>query len=281
MKPLILSVCTILFLSSSCKKEDEFVLEEQQGYNMLLIGNSFFKPYAAKLNTSAMDAGFENHKGTLITRGGENGRPINFWNDSTTTEHNLIKATLDQGDVDFFGMTAGQLPENPTDGYRDWIKYALESNPNITVFLSIPPPDFPADWGQLAQENGFNTIQELYQYFIDELIHNTVVDQLRAEFPSTNIFTIPTGWAAINLAQMNLDDLLLDEISMLGPSDTSIFTDQKGHQGEIVKETGGLIWLHSIYHVDLSSHSYYTGFQTDLHEIAGQIIDDHDVDYKQ
>ena len=281
MRVLILCVATLLVISSSCKKDDEFVLEDPQGYNMLLIGNSFFKPYAEKLNAIAMEAGFENHKGTLITRGGERGRPINFWNDSTTAEHNLIKATLDQGGVDFFGMTAGQISEDPTEGYNDWITYALENNPDVTIFLSIPPPDFPADWRQLAQSNGFNSINELYSYFINDGIHNMIIDQLRIEFPSTNIFTIPTGWAAINLTQMNLDNLLLDEIGMMGPSETSIFTDQKGHQGEIVKETGGLLWLYSIYGIDLSSHSFYTGFQTDLQEIASQIMDNHNTDYKQ
>ena len=49
-----------------------------------------------------------------------------------------------------------------------------------------------------------------------EILHNEIVDQLRAEFPSTKIFTIPTGWATFNLAQMNIDGLLLDEIDMFG-----------------------------------------------------------------
>ena len=40
-----------------------------------------------------------------------------------------------------------------------------------------------------------------------------MVDQLRIEFPSTKIFTIPTGWASVNLDQMNIDNELLDQIS--------------------------------------------------------------------
>ncbi len=46
---------------------------------------------------------------------------------------------------------------------------------------------------------------------------------------------------------MNLDNELLDDISMVGPKSTSIFTDEKGHQGQIVIETGTMIWLNSIY----------------------------------
>ena len=107
------------------------------------------------------------------------------------------------------------------------------------------------------------------------------MDQLRAEFPSTKIFTIPTGWASFNLNQMNIDDLLLDQIEMFGSWESSIFTDQKGHQGDIVKKTGGLVWLNSIYDVDLSSNSYETGYNTDLHEIAKEIMDSHDTNYKQ
>ena len=72
---------------------------------MLLIGNSFFKPCLDKLDVMAVDAGFVNHNSTIVFRGGPNGRAINFWNDSTSAEHNLIKSTLDQGNVAFFGMT--------------------------------------------------------------------------------------------------------------------------------------------------------------------------------
>ena len=122
---------------------------------------------------------------------------------------------------------------------------------------------------------------EFYDYYINEVIHKEIVDELRVEFPSTKIFTIPTGWATKNLAQMNLDDELLDDISMVGPKSSSIFTDEKGHQGQIVIETGTMIWLNSIYNVDLSSFNYDTGFTTDLHAIAQDIIDSHDSNYEQ
>jgi hypothetical protein len=279
-------IAAITLLSLSCNKEDITIEQCQQsaettGYNMLLIGNSFFKPYAEKLNTMAIDAGFEDHTANVVFRGGENGRPINFWNDSASVEHNEIKMALDQGNIDYFGMTAGKLPETATDGFREWIGYALQNNPKITIFLSIPPPDFPADWQQLAEDMGFNNIQEAYSNFVSENVHNTLVDQLRAEFPSISIFTIPTGWTAINLAQLNMDNLLLDNINISGPVETSIFTDEKGHQGEIVQQTGGLVWLNSIYNINLINYDYDTEFNTNLTEIAQQIMDSHDSNYKQ
>ena len=274
----------IVLILSSCAKDNNSAPEVSSGYNMLLIGNSFFKPYAKKLDELAMDAGFVEHTSTRITRGGDNGRPINFWNDSLTEAHLGIKAALDQGDIDIFGMTAGHDFDNPSDrieGHRAWINYAIQSNPNITIFIAIPQIDFPADWEQRAQEYGFDSIQELYDYFVNDIVHNEMIDQLRVEFPNTNIFTIPTGWASINLDQMNIDNELLDQILRFGPQETSLFVDNKGHQGDIIIEAGSLIWLNSIYGVDLRTNTYDTGFNTNLHEIAQQITDSHDSNYKQ
>ena len=275
----------------SCSKDEGSPQEESTGYNMLLIGNSFFKPYADHLNTLATEANLNEHSSTVVKRGGELGRPINLWNDSNTEEHQLIKSTLDQGNIEVFGMTSGYDidSENPTEGHSAWIRYALQNNPNIIIFIAIGSFDFPngdsnstrPDWDTFASDNGFNSIQEFYDYYINEVIHKEIVDELRLEFPSTKIFTIPTGWATKNLAQMNLDNELLDDISMVGPKSTSIFTDEKGHQGQIVIETGTMIWLNSIYNVDLSSLNYDTGFTTDLHSISQDIINNHDPNYKQ
>jgi hypothetical protein len=270
----------LMMVFLSCNKDDNLEAENQQGYNMLLIGNSFFRPYAEKLDDLAIHAGFELHSSTRITRGGENGRPINFWNDSNSSEHLQIKTALDQGNIDVFGMTAGNEPEDRTEGHRAWISYALQNNPDIAIFIAIPQIDFPADWEQRAEEFGFDTIQELNDHFVNGIVHNEIVDQLRYDFPSTKIFTIPTGWASIILDQMNMDNELLDDISRFGPKATSLFVDDKGHQGDIIREAGSLIWLNSIYGVDLSTFSYDTGFKTHLHDIAKQIMNNHDSNYK-
>ena len=273
----------------SCSKGDMSSQDESTGYNMLLIGNSFFKPYADHLSNLATEANLNEHSSIVVKRGGELGRPINFWNDSTSEEHQLIKSTLDQGNIEVFGMTSGYDSENPTEGHSAWIRYALQKNPNIIIFIAIGSFDFPngdsnstrPDWKTFALDNGFNSIHEFYNYYINEIIHKEIVDKLRVEFPSTKIFTIPTGWATKNLAQMKLDNELLDDISMFGPKSSSIFTDEKGHQGQIVIEAGTMIWLNSIYNVDLPSFNYNTGFTTNLNTIAQEIIDVHDDNYKQ
>ena len=54
----------------------------------------------------------------------------------------------------------------------------------------------------------------------------------------------------------------------------------EGHQGDIIVETGSLLWLKSIYNVDLSRNNYETGFKTDLHDIANNIYSNHETEYK-
>ncbi|MDC1310515.1 hypothetical protein N8215_02740 [Flavobacteriaceae bacterium] len=281
MRKIKFLIASLIWMLISCNNEEISAQSlETEGYNMLLIGNSFFRPYAEKLDDLSIIAGFENHNSTLIFRGGKNGRPINFWNDSNTTEHLQIKAALDAGNIDIFGMTAGHELEDRIEGHKEWINYALQHNPDIKIFIAIPQIDFPADWEQRAEEYGFDNIVELYDYFVNDLVHHDMVNQLRDDFQSIEIFTIPTGQTSVILDQMNSNNELLDEITRFGPRPTSLFTDTKGHQGNIIRETGSLLWLSSIYKVDLSNFSYDTGFNTNLHEIAKQIMDNHNSNYK-
>ncbi len=105
MKKFTLYLVVLIALTMSCNKEPG--VENPQGKNLLLIGNSFFRPYAEKLDDITDATNFENHNSTIVMRGGNNGRAINFWRDSTTAEHMAIKAALDQGNIDVFGMTSG------------------------------------------------------------------------------------------------------------------------------------------------------------------------------
>ena len=65
MKNVLLFIFLIIVFLS-CKKEDNLPAphvpanEVSQGYNLLLIGNSFFRPYAEKLDLLADEAGFLN-----------------------------------------------------------------------------------------------------------------------------------------------------------------------------------------------------------------------------
>ena len=130
MKNIYLILFILFSLSCSQQSEIQVMENEPEGKNMVLIGNSFFRPYAQKFDLMALDLQIQNHQSTLIFRGGDNGRPINFWNDSNAPEHQAIKEALDTGEINLFGMTAGHEPENPTEGHRAWIDYAVQRNPN-------------------------------------------------------------------------------------------------------------------------------------------------------
>lgn len=255
------------------------VVEGSGGLNMLLMGNSFFRPYAERFRELALDAEFLEHKDTTVFRGGDNGTPIGLWNNADTQTE--IKQILDAGDIQMLGMTWYYNENNPLSGFIEWIDYALQNNPNIKIFVSIPPIDFPADWQQRAEGFGYNSVRELYEFVVSDLTHKAVIDQLRERYPSTEIFSLPTGWATFDLVNQYENDLLLDDVSLFGSYDDSIFTDAKGHQGKIVIYTGALIWLNGLYGVNLRTNEFDTGFNTDLHTIAEEIMDLHDPNYKQ
>lgn len=255
------------------------VVEGSGGLNMLLMGNSFFRPYAERFSELALDAEFLEHKDTTVFRGGDNGTPIGLWNNADTQTE--IKQILDSGDIQMLGMTWYYNENNPLSGFTEWIDYALQNNPKIKIFVSIPPIDFPADWQQRAESFGYNNVRELYEFVVSDLTHKAVIDELRERYPSTEIFTLPTGWATFDLVNQYENDLLLDEVSLFGSYDDSIFTDTKGHQGKIVVYTGALVWLNGLYGVNLRTNEFDTGFNTDLHTIAEEIMDLHDPNYRQ
>lgn len=275
-------IVALMLVCLSCNKEDVPAPDNPQGYNMLLMGHSYFKPYAERLEEVAIDAGYLNHNQTFVFSSGGSGFPINLWND-TGANNQLIKETLDAGNVDVFGMVADsrQIAGQSFEGTRNWIAYALQNNPEITVFLSISSPNQPDNWEQTAQQSGFATVQESFAAHTIQNVHIALIDALRDEFPSTNIFSIPTGKASIALWQMQKDSLLLDSIAYIGPFETSLFTDTHGHQGEITAATGALMWLKGIYKVDLSANDFDTGFNTDLHTVAEDAMNSHDPNYNQ
>ena len=283
MNKIYYLVLVLTMVCISCSESDDSRsqdIQEPLGANMLLIGNSFFRPYAEQIDTMADQAGYTNHSSTLVFSGGENGRPINLW-EVSNSKNAQIKETLDRGDVSVFGMTAGLLPDNLTDGFSHWIAYALQNNPNITIFLSTPPPDFPYQWEQTAADLGFETITEAYDNFVNDIVNQTLIDALRAEFPETTIFSIPTGRASLVLRQMYEDGQLLDDIMFMGPYQNALFTDEKGHQGQLITTTGALMWLNGIYKEDLDTNDFNTGFNTDLHTIAKTEMNNHDPNYKR
>ena len=121
--------------------------------------------------------------------------------------------------------------------------------------------DYPDYWDTTASHYGFNTIEELYDYYVNDGIHKNIVDSLRVEFPNTTIFTVPTGWATFQLHQMWEDSLSWTASAEWGHA-TSIFTDTRATKAILLERR--VVYMNSIYNYDLSTSTYNTGFNTDL-----------------
>ncbi|MEL0101770.1 MAG: hypothetical protein VW862_08745, partial [Euryarchaeota archaeon] len=59
-----------------------------------------------------------------------------------------------------------------------------------------------------------------------------------------------------------------------GPRATSLFTDDKGHAGDILVDTGTLIWLHAVHGIDPMEMPEFTQYDADIRQIAKSVIDE-------
>ncbi len=238
------------------------------GFNSLFVGHSFFRPFAEGMPSYSAATGIAGHSQTIVFSGGASGAPLALWNNATKRAE--IQAVLDTGNVELFGMT--YEPTYPTtEGYENWIDYALARNPNTRLALALPWPDFPENYDAATLANGWL------------LWHSTVwhpfIDSLRALYPGVDIFCIPYGQSALELRNLFATGNLPDVNVLTGASGDAIFVDAKGHPGDILRDLGRLVWLNAIYDVDLSTYSYGPYYTTDLKAIAQSIMAGHDPNY--
>jgi hypothetical protein len=72
------------------------------GFNSLFAGHSFFAPIAVDFPNYVSSAGIAGHSQLVVFSGGDSGQPLALWNNPTKSAE--IKAYLDSGDVELFGM---------------------------------------------------------------------------------------------------------------------------------------------------------------------------------
>ena len=255
------------------------------GLKMMLMGHSFFRPIAEQVRYHAVRAGVDGHSQTVEFSGGTSGAPLALWNDAGHRAN--VQAVLDSGDVAVFGMTCcdfertleGDPVLNPDgeptlllEGYQLWFDYALAQNPDTEFFIGMPWIDFPTDYADAA------SYADLWHRFYNTIVLHAV-DDLRAQYPGVTIYAIPYGMAALELRALFEAGELPDVSNLQGSSDSSLFTDYKGHGGQIIKDLAELIWMDAIYGVDLDKYAYDSGYQTDLKAIARSIMDAHDPKY--
>ena len=239
------------------------------GINMLYIGHSFGRNFAERLPQIAANVGIGNHRSNIVFSGGASGAPLALWENAAKRRD--AQEILDGGDIEVMVMICCSEPwletgEDP--GIVNWMNYALEQNPTTSFGLAMPWIDFPENYDTAAEYT------DLWTFGYAQW--RGTVAALRIQFPDVEIFTIPHGQAAGDLMTLFEMGALPDVEQLRGPENTSIFTDPKGHAGKILKDMGGLIWLGSIYGVDVSEYAFERNYVTDLAGMAETIVSEDD-----
>ena len=236
--------------------------------NVLYIGHSFGRPFAELTEEYAHTAGIKKHAQYIEFSGGESGSPGLLWKDA---EHQAnIKAFLDTGEIDVLVMIccSPEFIETLDTDQAIWnfTDYAVEKNPHIRIGLAMPWKDYPGEY-ENATEYAENSTLDLWPYW------GNLSDDLRADYPGTGVFTFHHGAVMYELRAMFEDGEINDDVNqMTGPKKSSIFTDAKGHAGDIAKDTGTYVWLNAIHGVDPMDMPLANQYTIDIREIASKVI---------
>ena len=238
-------------------------------YNVLYIGHSFGRIFAQTLQDYAQDAGFTNHAQYIEMSGGASGAPDALWADNGHRKN--IKAYLDTGEIDVFIMICCSIEFVETGGQSDkaiwnFTDYALDKNPDTRIGLALPWKDYPSDYDDATEyRNGSDQAYDSW---------NNLALNLSSDYPGADMFTFHHGEIAYELRDMfEAGELDVDIEKLTGAKDTSIFTDYKGHAGQIMIDTGTLVWLHAVHGVDPMTVPEYTQWEVDIRQIAKDSID--------
>ena len=175
-----------------------------------------------------------------------------------------IQSILDWGNITLFGMTFDRTAE----GCELWINYALSKNPNLNTFMiGLPWLDYPTEYDTDSYTSVVrNAAQTNWTDFLEEL---------RGKYPNVTIIDNPYGLSVVELRILQSAGSVPDVTAMTGLAATSLFTDYKGHGGDILKDTASLVWLDRIYHVgcgDPAIAALFTGYMTDVCSVAASLL---------
>ena len=244
-----------------------------EGKKVLYIGHSFGRPFARELPSFVEMAGIDNHVQEIVFRGGPNGSPQSLWEDPKVRVE--IQDILAEGDTDLLIMiccSENFLESRQSDwAVENWIDYALSVNPDTDFALALPWPDYPEDY-----ENNDAYSERIIEAHLSAW--HPFVDGLRDLYPQSEIQSIFHGRAAIELRGLFELGSLPEISEMTSKRPPGIFTDRKGHAGQILLDLGTLIWLGTIYDIDITdfpaSELKINGepYETDLITMAQEIL---------
>ena len=236
-------------------------------YNVLYIGHSFGRPFASQMEDFAAMVGID-HNQSIVFSGGDSGSPEELWeNVGRRTE---IMEILDGGSIDTLVMICcspswqADYGLNDDDAVWNFTSYALQQNPNTRIGLAMPWEDFPLQFDNASEhrdltDRGYNMWMNM-------------AGRLSSDFNNADVFTFYHGEAMYELRHMYEEGNLSDVSQLMGSSENSLFTDQKGHAGQIVIDTGTLLWMAAIHNIEPNSFPEFDDWETDIRIVAQNIL---------
>jgi|GEM_PF-2111887 len=236
-----------------------------KGYNCVFMGHSFFYPIAETFDKLALANGFPDHRQLLRKAGATNGTPGWLWQNLPKDDAAWTK--LANEDVDLLCFPHHHISGCRLEDYCNWIDYARQRNPNIMIAIAIP-------WGPLCDVPPAQ-FSEFYRTQF-ELPVRTLVDELRKRYPDNTIFVIPHGKGVADLYAKFKAGEIPELTNVLPPAGDaaadSFFADRGAHIGRMPLVLSQLIWLATVYQVDVRKIEWDTGYQFDLKAMAYDIV---------
>jgi hypothetical protein len=247
--------------------------KEIRGLNGLYMGHSFFTPAARHLPTIIPDTNVVNHVTYSVMSGGQSGSPRMLWENEA--KRTFGQKYLDKGDVDLMCLTYYSPADSSLEHYAKWFDYALKKNPDIMFMLAIP-------WGKELHKEDAKSLDKRENGV--RLLYQGLVIELRKKYPQNKILFCPYGLAVHELARRILKDELPGVNYVLNPDKKArqqskrtkgqLLNDELGHGGELVTHLNALIWLQTIYDVNVAKlkKQRVPGLpDVDLNEIAAKV----------
>jgi len=237
--------------------------EDAIGKNCLFIGHSFFIPVSRSFNALVNNVGIEGHSQTEVFRGGKNGAPGSLWGHEPSRKK--IQSSLDKGKIDLFGMTLYSTNSSIED-YKKWIDYALKNNPKVEIYIGIP-------WGRIS-EGGVKRSIAAYSEgsrAFQARTHKELILRLRAMYPENKVTCSYYGMASVELWNM-YEEGKLPGVKRVAKSN-SVYRDGMGHAGDVLMTVAGLVWLNTIYGIDIAKvKPAKVNFKFDYKAVAAKVI---------
>ena len=261
---LALASVSLLLMTSAAKAQGEF----PDGAKILFAGHSLLIPTANAFDEIADDAGFVDHEADFVFRPGPAGSPQNLWNDEEARAE--VQSFLVQGDYDLFVLSVYPGRDDPYY-YEEWIKFALEQNPDTKILIAAPW------WRSNTGHAGlFETPEDLEAANVVGAVKALeVVTNLRETFAGeTEIFYINYAKMAVNIWREFLagnlpstEFLYADEAcefyalqngtdpttscrtkkAVRSFGDQVVFLDRLPHAASVLTHASAVLWIYYLY----------------------------------